>query len=75
MEVKTVIGDTTYSERDNIKFNNDIDIELVAKLNPLITQGTRKKEDEFLFNKDASMYVCKAGHMAIRKARQPTTSM
>src|SRR5699024_4240104 len=38
-------------------------------LNP-ITQGTRTKEDEFEFNKDAGMYVCKAGHMAIRKARQ-----
>ena len=35
----------------------------------MITQGTRKKEDEFEFNKDAGMYVCKAGHMAIRKAR------
>lgn len=30
----------------------------------------RKKEDEFEFNKDAGLYVCKAGHMAIRKARQ-----
>ncbi|TDF89169.1 transposase, partial [Paenibacillus piri] len=30
----------------------------------------RNKEDEFLFNKDAGMYVCKAGHMAFRKARQ-----
>ena len=29
----------------------------------------RTKEDEFEFNKDAGMYVCKAGHMAIRKAR------
>ena len=34
------------------------------------TQGIRKKEEEFEFNKDAGMYVCKAGHMAIRKARQ-----
>ena len=44
-------------------------LQLVSKLNPNITQGTRKKEDEFEFNKDAGMYVCKAGHMAIRKAR------
>jgi hypothetical protein len=70
LEVKTVIGDTAYSERDNIKYSNDNDIELVAKLNPAITQGNRKKEDEFQFNKDAGMYVCKAGHMAVRKARQ-----
>lgn len=70
IEVKTVIGDTAYSEKDNLTYAKHNKIELVAKLNPLITQGARKKEDEFLFNKDAGMYVCKAGHMAIRKARQ-----
>jgi len=70
MEVKTVIGDTAYSEKDNITYTKDNNIELIAKLNPLITQGNRKNEDEFQFNKDAGMYVCKAGHMAIRKARQ-----
>ncbi|MFC3773819.1 transposase, partial [Paenibacillus sp. GCM10012303] len=70
MQVKTVIGDTAYSEKDNISYTNHNEIELVAKLNPLITQGGRKKEDEFLFNKDAGMYVCPAGQMAIRKARQ-----
>lgn len=69
MEVKTVIGDTAYSEKENIKYSNENDLELVAKLNPAITQGNRKKEDEFQFNKDAGMYVCKAGHMAFRKAR------
>jgi transposase len=69
MQVKTVIGDTAYSEKDNISYTKNNEIELVAKLNPLITQGGRKKEDEFLFNKDAGMYVCKAGHMAVRKAR------
>lgn len=46
------------------------EIRLVAKLNPVVTQGNRKKEDELQFNKDAGMYVCKAGHMAIRKAKQ-----
>ncbi len=70
MQVQTVIGDTAYSEKDNLAYAKKNEIELVAKLNPLITQGNRKKEDEFLFNKDAGMYVCKAGHMAIRKARQ-----
>jgi predicted metal-dependent hydrolase len=70
MEVRTVIGDTAYSEKDNIAYTKGNDIELIAKLNPLITQGGRKKEDEFQFNKDAGMYICKAGHMATRKARQ-----
>ncbi|WP_054955286.1 IS1182 family transposase [Paenibacillus dakarensis] len=70
MQVETVIGDTAYSEKDNLIYTKQNEIELVAKLNPLITQGARRKEDEFLFNKDAGMYVCPAGHMAIRKARQ-----
>jgi transposase len=70
IKVKAVIGDTAYSEKNNIAYTKTNEIELVAKLNPLITQGRRKQEDEFLFNKDAGMYVCKAGHMAIRKAKQ-----
>lgn len=70
MEIKTVIGDAAYSEKENIQYSSGNNIDLVSKLNPLITQGSRKKEDEFEFNKDAGMYVCKAGHMAIRKARQ-----
>lgn len=70
MDVKTIIGDTAYSEKDNIKYTKSNNIELVAKLNPMVTQGSRKKEEEFQFNKDAGMYVCKAGHLAIRKARQ-----
>lgn len=70
MNVKTVIGDTAYSEKGNIEYAQKNEMELVAKLNPSVTQGYRKKEDEFQFNKDAGMYVCKAGHLAIRKARQ-----
>jgi hypothetical protein len=70
MKVKNVIGDSAYSEKGNIKYANEHKIKLVAKLNPAVTQGCRKKEDEFEFNKDAGMYVCKAGHIAIKKARQ-----
>jgi hypothetical protein len=70
MEVKTVIGDMAYSEKENIAYSKGNQMELVSRLHPQVTQGMRKKEDEFEFNKDAGMYVCKAGHMAIRKARQ-----
>lgn len=69
LEVKAIIGDAAYSEKGNIEYANTNEIDLVAKLNPSVTQGFRKKEDEFEFNKDAGMYVCKAGHLAIRKAR------
>src|SRR5665647_582214 len=75
MEIDTVIGDTAYSEKENIKYANANEFQLVSKLNPMITQGARKKEDEFEFNKDAGMYVCKAGHMAIRRARTGTKNV
>ncbi len=38
-------------------------------MNSGITQGFRKAEDEFEHNKHAGMFVCPAGHLAIRKAR------
>ena len=55
LEVNMVIGDTAYSKKDNIAYAKDNEIALVSKLNPLLPQGTRKKEDEFQFNKDAGM--------------------
>lgn len=70
LDVATVIGDAAYSEKNNISYTKENTIKLVSKLNPSVTQGFRRHEDEFQFNKDAGMYVCKAGHMAIRKARQ-----
>lgn len=70
VKVEAVIGDAAYSEKGNIEYTKENNIKLVAKLNPSVTQGFRKKENEFEFNKDAGMYVCKAGHIAVRKARQ-----
>ena len=72
MEVDTVVGDTAYSGKDNITLSNNKEdgFELVARLNPTISNGARRDEDKFDYNKDAGMFVCPAGHMAIRKARQ-----
>jgi transposase len=70
IEVDTIIGDAAYSGKDNLKMANEQDIKVVAKLNPSITQGFRKDEDTFDYNKDAGMFVCPAGHLAVRKARQ-----
>ena len=72
MEVDTVIGDTAYSGIENLRLAEDEKngFELISKLHPVISNGFRKEEDKFDFNKDAGMFVCPAGHMAIRKARQ-----
>ncbi|SEP46413.1 IS1182 family transposase [Mucilaginibacter sp. OK283] len=72
IQVDTIIGDSAYSGKENLnlKGKDDQNIKIVAKLNPAITQGFRKEEDKFDYNKDADMFVCPAGHMAIKKARQ-----
>lgn len=72
IEVDTVIGDAAYSGKENLKITNGQNIKIVARLNPSITQGFRKEEDKFDYNKDADRFVCPAGHMAIRKARGGT---
>jgi hypothetical protein len=79
IEVDTIIGDSAYSGKENLKLANEQEIKVVSRLNPSITQGFRKEEDSFDYtctlyevrsNKDAGMFVCPAGHLAIRKARQ-----
>lgn len=70
IEVDTVIGDTAYSGKENLQMAEKQNIKIVAKLNPSITQGFRTAERTFDYNKDAGMFVCPAGHLAIRKARQ-----
>lgn len=69
MDVEEVLADAAYSGKKNIKFAKENNIRLISKLNPAVSQGTRKKEDEFDFNKDADMYVCPAGHLAIKKVK------
>lgn len=69
MKIDTILGDTAYSEKDNIQYAKENELQLVSNLNPQVTHGGRTREEEFEFNKDAGMYVCKAENMAIRKAR------
>jgi transposase len=75
IDVDTIIGDAAYSGKENLKLTTEQNIQIVAKLNPSITQGFRKDEDKFDYNKDADMFVCPAGHMATRKARGGTKNV
>ena len=70
INVATVIGDAAYSGKKNLELAKKENIKIVARLNPIISQGVRKKEDEFEYNKDADRFVCPAGHMAERKSIQ-----
>lgn len=68
IEVEEILGDAAYSEKKNLDYAKEKNIKLISKLSPLAATGVRTKEEEFEFNKDAQMYVCKQGHMAVRKA-------
>ncbi|RID85279.1 hypothetical protein D1953_11830 [Peribacillus asahii] len=69
MVVNTVIGDTAYSGKENLQYAQAEEFQLISRLNPNISGETSHRKVEFEFSKDAGMYVCPAGHMAIRKAR------
>ena len=43
MEIENIIGDAAYSEKGNIVYSNTHELKLVAKSNPSVTQGMRKK--------------------------------
>ena len=70
IDVEAVIGDGAYSEKENIEYCEENNIKLASKLSKFVTHGNSQRNDNFEYNKDAGMYVCKAGHMAIKKFKQ-----
>lgn len=70
IEVRTVIGDTAYSGDRNLKKAKEEEYRIIAKVNPSISQGFKSESEQWEYNKDAGMYICPAGHIAIRKAKQ-----
>ena len=76
VEVENIVGDGAYSEKDNIIYENQNSIRLVSKLSKTVLSGNRKNEldSQFTYNKDAQMYVCPTGHMAIKKTRSGVNS-
>ena len=70
IEVEAIIGDGAYSEEENLKYCEENNIKNVSKLSKSVTHGNGKNKGDFEYNKDAEMYVCKAGHMAIKKIHQ-----
>ena len=68
--IENVIGDMAYSEKDNLEYAKKNTFKLISKLSPTVTHGNRRSEDKFEYNKDAGMYVCKAGHLSIKKTNR-----
>lgn len=75
IKVENVVGDTAYSGKENLelarsKKDPEKGFNLISKLNPIISNSYKNPErNGFIYNKDAGLFVCPEGHMAIRKAR------
>jgi endo-alpha-1,4-polygalactosaminidase (GH114 family) len=59
--IVVIIGDATYSGKENLKITSGQSIKAVAYLNLSITQGFRKYDDKFDYNKDTDRFVYPAG--------------
>ena len=70
IEIEAVVVDGAYSEKDNLEYCKEKNIKNVSKLSKSVTHGNGKNKDKFEYNKDVGMYVCEAGHMAVKKVKQ-----
>lgn len=70
MQIDTVLGDTAYSWKENLLYTKKKDIALISRLHPVITHGQSNRKEGFEFNKDADLYTCPAGHLAIKKLKK-----
>jgi transposase len=71
--VEEISGDMAYSSKVNLEYAKEKEVKLISKLNPVISDGTGQAVKGFVYNKDANMYQCPAGHLAIRKANGDRT--
>ena len=69
MQIENVVADTAYSSKSNLELAKSKNIKLAAPLNPVVN-GNGQHKLNFEYNKDADLYVCPAGHMALYKTRR-----
>lgn len=73
IDVKEVIGDKAYSGKDNLEFGEENDIKIISRINNIITNSQKKKEDGFEYIKDADTLRCPMGHLASSKYHRKAT--
>lgn len=64
--VNEVIGDKAYAGKENLEYGKENNIAIIAKMNPIISNGT-KRDDGFEYIKDADMMRCPMGKLAVSK--------
>lgn len=68
-ELERVVGDGAYAGQNNLENAEKEGITIVAKVNPMLLEGTMEEREGFTFNKDANRVVCPAGHLSISSRR------
>lgn len=66
LKVEEVLGDTAYSGQPFLNLAKEKGFTMIAPPHPQLGSGIDGR-DGFTFNKDADMFCCPAGHLAIRK--------
>ncbi len=67
IDVKEVIGDKAYSGKDNLEYGEENDIKIISRINNVITNSQKEKDDGFEYIKDADTLRCPMGHLASKK--------
>ena len=71
VEVKEIIGDMAYVSEDNLDYCENEEIALISRTNPAVAAAAEKKDDGFVFNKDAGTMQCPGGELAQRTDKRP----
>jgi transposase len=71
VDVKEVVGDMAYVSDDNLEACEKEEVVLYAKTNCAVAAAAKVNLDEgFVYNKDAHMLQCPAGHLAMRERKR-----
>ena len=73
-ELERVVGDGAYAGQNNLEKAEKDAVQIVAKVNPRLLEGTEYEKQGFSYNKDADRVVCPAGHMSISSRREKDKS-
>jgi predicted kinase len=67
--VEEIVGDAAYSSKSNLEYTKEKSVKLISRLNTIVSNGIGREAKGFIYNKDADMFQCPAGHLSIRKAK------
>lgn len=74
VKVEEVLADSAYSGKDNLEIMEEKEIKAVTKLNPIISNTLKPRDDGFEYIKDADMMRCPAGHISTKKELRKNNS-